>query len=88
MVISSVYFFLIIDDSCLDNYFPARPEVEAFLKELAEDEGAYRSRTMSWFEHSPLKELLSLAAEEGMDVPAANCVIRLVGVENYQGIFF
>jgi len=45
----------------------ARTESE-ILKELAEDEGAYRSLTMSWFEHSPLKELLSLAAEEGMDV--------------------
>ena len=45
----------------------ARTESE-IIKELAEDEGAYRSLTMSWFEHSPLKELLSLAAEEGMDV--------------------
>ena len=46
----------------------ARTESE-ILKELAEDEGAYRSLTMSWFEHSPLRELLSLAASEaGMDV--------------------
>ncbi len=45
----------------------ARTESE-IIKELAEDEGAYRSLTMSWFEHSPLRELLDRAAEEGMDV--------------------
>lgn len=45
----------------------ARTESE-IIKELAEDEGAYRSLTMSWFDHSPLKELLNLAAEEGMDL--------------------
>jgi len=45
----------------------ARTESE-IIKELAEDEGAYRSLTMSWFEHSPLRELLERAAEEGMEV--------------------
>ena len=45
----------------------ARTESE-IIKELAEDEGAYRSLTMSWFDHSPLKELMERAAEEGMDI--------------------
>ena len=28
------------------------------IKELAEDDYAYRSLTLSWFEHSPLREIL------------------------------
>jgi len=40
----------------------ARTEMEV-LKELAEDEAAYRSLTHSWFEHSALKELLDKMAE-------------------------
>ena len=28
------------------------------IKELADDDYAYRSLTASWFEHSPLKEIL------------------------------
>ena len=42
----------------------ARTESE-IIKELAEDEAAYRSLTQSWFEHSPLRELLERAADEG-----------------------
>ena len=42
----------------------ARTESE-ILKELAEDEGAYRSLTMSWFEHSPLKELAQPRSRRG-----------------------
>ena len=29
------------------------------IKELAEDDAAYRSLTTSWFEHSPLKDMIS-----------------------------
>ncbi|MFH1321563.1 MAG: bifunctional response regulator/alkaline phosphatase family protein [Bacteroidota bacterium] len=35
----------------------ARTEIE-IIKELADDEAAYRSLTLSWFEHSPLLETL------------------------------
>ncbi|MDA1335586.1 MAG: bifunctional response regulator/alkaline phosphatase family protein [Bacteroidetes bacterium] len=45
----------------------ARTEMEV-LKELAEDEAAYRSLTLSWFEHSALKELLGRMADQGARV--------------------
>jgi len=42
----------------------ARTEMEV-IKELADDEAAYRSLTQSWFDHSPLKEILvELAAKQ------------------------
>ncbi len=40
-----------------------RTEMEV-IKELAEDESAYRSLTRSWFEHSPLYEMLQEIAEK------------------------
>jgi DNA-binding response OmpR family regulator len=45
----------------------ARTDVK-MIKELAADESAYRSLTKSWFEHSPLLELLKKIAESGSDV--------------------
>ncbi len=41
----------------------ARTEME-IIKELADDEAAYRSLTYSWFEHSPLMEIIKFAAEK------------------------
>ncbi len=41
----------------------ARTEMDV-IKELADDESAYRSLTKTWFEHSPLKELLVKIAEK------------------------
>ena len=41
----------------------ARTEME-IIRELAEDESAYRSITRSWFEHSPLAEILRTLAEK------------------------
>ncbi|MEX2597535.1 MAG: bifunctional response regulator/alkaline phosphatase family protein [Salibacteraceae bacterium] len=35
------------------------------IKELAEDESAYRSLTLSWFEHSPLRDMMKSIAEMG-----------------------
>ena len=35
------------------------------MRELANDEAAYRSLTLSWFRHSPIYELLRLSAEWG-----------------------
>lgn len=41
----------------------ARTEMEV-IKELADDEPAYRSLTQSWFEHSPLQEMIRKIAEQ------------------------
>lgn len=42
----------------------ARTEMEV-IKELADDEPAYRSLTSSWFDHSPLLDILRKIAENG-----------------------
>lgn len=42
----------------------ARTEMEV-IKELADDESAYRSITVSWFEHSPLYDIMRKCAESG-----------------------
>lgn len=42
----------------------ARTDV-SLMRELSEDEAAYRSVTKSWFEHSPLFEALKKIAEKG-----------------------
>jgi len=41
----------------------ARTEME-MIRELADDEAAYRSLTLSWFEHSPLFEAIKRMAEK------------------------
>ena len=41
----------------------ARTEMEV-IRELADDEAAYRSITVSWFEHSPLHEIVKHIAEK------------------------
>lgn len=43
----------------------ARTEME-MIKELAADEAAYRSLTLSWFRHSPLLEIVKKVADSGM----------------------
>lgn len=45
----------------------ARTDME-MIKELADDEAAYRSITRSWFEHSPLKDMMERIAEHDVDV--------------------
>ena len=42
----------------------ARTEMD-MIKELADDAAAYRSLTLSWFEHSPLLELIKKIQESG-----------------------
>lgn len=42
----------------------ARTDMEV-IKELADDESAYRSLTLSWFEHSPLHDIVKKCAEAG-----------------------
>jgi len=56
-VITVVYNFV-------DMLSHARSEMEV-IKELADDEAAYRSLTHSWFQHSPLKEMMDAMAEMG-----------------------
>lgn len=51
----------------LDILSHARTETE-IIRELAEDEAAFRSLTRSWFEHSDLLTLLRLLAERGHTV--------------------
>jgi len=41
----------------------ARTEMK-LIRELADDESAYRSLTLTWFEHSPLLELIKILAAE------------------------
>ena len=45
----------------------ARTEMEV-IRELADDESAYRSLTVSWFEHSSLHEAMKLIAAKGCKV--------------------
>ena len=51
----------------IDMLSHARTEMEV-IKELAEDESAYRSLTLSWFEHSPLRNIIEAIAEEDVKV--------------------
>jgi CheY-like chemotaxis protein len=45
----------------------ARTEME-IIRELAEDEAAYRSITQSWFEHSPLLDIIKYLSEKNIKV--------------------
>jgi CheY-like chemotaxis protein len=45
----------------------ARTEME-IIRELADDEPAYRSLTLSWFEHSPLKDIIDYLGEKKVDL--------------------
>lgn len=45
----------------------ARTEMEV-IKELASDESAYRSLTLSWFMHSPLYEMIKFLSEKDVTV--------------------
>lgn len=44
-----------------------RTEMEV-IKELAQDEKSYRSLTLSWFRHSPLREMLQYIASKKCDI--------------------
>lgn len=45
----------------------ARTEME-IIRELADDEPAYRSITISWFEHSPLFDIMRFIASKGLNL--------------------
>jgi len=56
--------FNVIVYNFIDMLSHARTDTD-IIKELAEDEAAYRSLTLSWFDHSPLKEALKEIASRG-----------------------
>ena len=51
----------------VDAFSHARTDVK-IVRELADDEAAYRSVTASWFEHSPLWEAMQIMAAKGAKV--------------------
>jgi DNA-binding response OmpR family regulator len=51
----------------VDTLSHARTEME-IIRELAKDESAYRSITLSWFEHSPLLEILKQLAGKKLNI--------------------
>ncbi len=67
--ISKVYSadFSVIVYNFLDILSHARTDTE-IIRELAEDEAAFRSLTRSWFEHSDLLEIIRLLAAKGHTV--------------------
>lgn len=73
----------------VDAFSHARTDV-SIIRELAEDEAAYRSVTESWFKHSPLWEALQLIAEKRCKViittdhgsVRVNKPVKIVGDKN------
>ncbi|TNE55673.1 MAG: PglZ domain-containing protein [Bacteroidetes bacterium] len=67
----------------------ARTEMEV-IRELADDESAYRSITVSWLEHSPLHDILRKVADAGMKLLITtdhgtirvNSPVKIVGDRN------
>lgn len=55
--------FIVLVYNFVDMLSHARTDMEV-IRELAEDDAAYRSLTQSWFEHSPLREIIKLLKEE------------------------
>jgi hypothetical protein len=59
--------FNVIVYNFVDMLSHARTEMEV-IRELADDESAYRSLTVSWFEHSPLFEIIRTLAEKKVNL--------------------
>lgn len=57
--------FVVLVYNFVDILSHARTEME-MMKELAEDEKAYRSLTLSWFANSPLLEIIQMAANKNI----------------------
>ncbi|MBD81353.1 MAG: two-component system response regulator [Crocinitomicaceae bacterium] len=58
---------LVISYNFVDTLTHAKTELD-MIKELADNEAAYRSVTSSWFEHSPLLEIMKILSEKGIKV--------------------
>ena len=61
------YQFGVIIYNFVDVLSHARTEMK-MIRELANDESAYRSLTLSWFQHSPMLELMRLLAENDIKI--------------------
>lgn len=59
--------FNVIVYNFVDMLSHARTEMEV-IRELADDEPAYRSLTLSWFEHSPLYDIIRFLAEKKVSI--------------------
>jgi hypothetical protein len=59
--------FNVIVYNFVDMLSHARTEMEV-IRELADDEAAYRSITVSWFEHSPLLDIIRFLAEKNIPI--------------------
>lgn len=59
--------FNVIVYNFVDMLSHARTEME-IIRELADDERAYRSLTLSWFEHSPLRDIIEFLHEKKVDL--------------------
>lgn len=59
--------FNVIVYNFVDMLSHARTEME-IIRELADDEAAYRSLSLSWFEHSPLRDIFKYLAEKKANV--------------------
>lgn len=59
--------FNVIVYNFVDMLSHARTEME-MIRELADDEAAYRSLTLSWFEHSPLFEMIKRLSEKKVKI--------------------
>ncbi len=64
----------------------ARTEMEV-IRELADDESAYRSLTVSWFEHSPLHDIVKKIAESGrkLIITTDHGTVRVTNPVKVQG---
>ena len=64
----------------------ARTEMEV-IRELADDEQAYRSLTVSWFEHSPLHDIVKKIAESGrkLIITTDHGTVRVTNPVKIQG---
>jgi len=59
--------FNVIVYNFVDMLSHARTEME-IIRELADDEAAYRSITQSWFEHSPLYDIVKFLANKDVNL--------------------
>ncbi len=81
--------FNVIVYNFVDMLSHARTEMEV-IRELADDEAAYRSLTVSWFEHSPLLEMIKYLAEKKIPLIfttdhgsiRVNSPVKIVGDKN------
>lgn len=81
--------FIVLVYNFVDMLSHARTDMEV-IRELAEDDAAYRSLTKSWFEHSPLREIIKMFHDEDYTLMITtdhgtinvNTPVKIVGDKN------